>query len=157
MFVALHVCRFTCNGCYSWWNNNRRFWVMLGNSVVNDLAIVRPVCSHRRNVSTDLIKEVWQLRDVADIIRRQFHRHDFMRIGIDTQMQLAPTPTRSDAVFLIEPFALAVNLQASAIDQTSCPFPARGNPGKEARPGLRPGPAKGRALGASPMMFAASV
>ena len=40
-----------------------------------------------------------------------------MRISIDTQMQLAPTPSRLDAVFLIEPFALAVNLQASAVDQ----------------------------------------
>ena len=40
-----------------------------------------------------------------------------MRIGIDTQMQLAPTPTGSDAVFLIEPFALAVDLQTDAVDQ----------------------------------------
>jgi hypothetical protein len=69
------------------------------------LAIVRPVCRHRSNVSTDRIKEVWKFGDVADIVRRQFHRDDFMRVGIDTQMQLAPTPTRSDAVFLTEPFA----------------------------------------------------
>ena len=89
----------------------------LGNSVVGDLAIVRPVCRHRRNLSTDLIKEIWQFGAVADIIRRQFHRDDFMRIGIDTQMQLAPPPTRPDAVFLIEPFALAVNLQTSAVNQ----------------------------------------
>src|ERR1700730_13966475 len=32
-------------------------------------------------------------------------------------MQLAPSAARSDAVFLIEPSALAVNLQTSAIDQ----------------------------------------
>jgi hypothetical protein len=63
------------------------------------------------------LKEVWQFRDAANIIRRQFHRHDFMRIGIHFKMQLAPSPLRSDAVFLIEPFALAVNLQTNAIDQ----------------------------------------
>ena len=111
MFVTLRSCRFTCNGCYPWRNNDRRFWVTLGNSVIDDLAIVRPVCRHRRNVSIDLIEEIWQFGDVTDIIRRQFHRDDFMRIGIDTEMQLAPAPARADAVFLIEPFALAVNLQ----------------------------------------------
>jgi len=40
--------------------------------------------------------------------------------------------------------------------QTSCPFPAPGNLGREARPGLCPGPAKGGALGTSLSVFAAS-
>jgi hypothetical protein len=65
------------------------------------------------DVSIDLIKEAWQFRDVANIIRRQFHRDDFMRIGIHSKMQLAPPPPRSDAVLL----AFAVNLQTSAVDQ----------------------------------------
>src|ERR1700722_5151880 len=117
MFIALRSCRFTRNGCNPWGYNYRRFWVALGNSVVDDLAIVRPVCRHRRNVSIDLIEEVWQFGDVTDIILRQFHHDDFMRIGIDTEMQLAPAPARADAVFLIEPLALAVNLQAGAVDQ----------------------------------------
>ena len=60
MDVTLRGCRFTCNGRDSWWNNDRRFWVTLGNSVLDDLAIVRPVRRHRRNVSINLIKEVWQ-------------------------------------------------------------------------------------------------
>ena len=60
MFVTLRGCRFTCNSCYSWWNNDRRFWVTLGNSVIDNLAIVRAICCHRRNVAIDLIKEIWQ-------------------------------------------------------------------------------------------------
>ena len=40
-----------------------------------------------------------------------------MRVGIYAKMQLAPPPTRPDTVFLIEPFALAINLEASAVDQ----------------------------------------
>jgi hypothetical protein len=108
MFVARHGCRRTCNSCYPGRDNDRRFWVTLGNSVVDDLAIVRSVCRHRRNVSADLIKQVWQFGDVTDIIQRQFHRDDFMRISIGTEMQLAPPPTRSDAVFVIEPFALVL-------------------------------------------------
>jgi hypothetical protein len=87
MFVTLRSCRFTCNGCNPWRYNYRRLWVTLGNSVIDDLAIVRPVCRHRRNVSIDLIEKVWQFGDVTDIIRRQFHHDDFMRIGIDTEMQ----------------------------------------------------------------------
>jgi hypothetical protein len=50
------------------------FLVTLGNGVVDDLAIVRPVGRHRHNVGIDLLKEVWYHRDVADIVRRQFHR-----------------------------------------------------------------------------------
>ena len=117
MFVTLRDCRLICNGCDSCWNNDRRFWVTLGNNAIDNLAVVRAICRHRRHVSIDLIKEVWQFPDVANIIRRQFHRDDLMRVGVDTEMQLAPSPSRSDAVFLIEPFALAVNLQTSAVDQ----------------------------------------
>jgi hypothetical protein len=35
----------------------------------------------------------------------------------DSKMQLAPSPAQADAVFLIEPLALAVNLQTRAVDQ----------------------------------------
>ena len=40
--------------------------------------------------------------------------------------------------------------------KTSCPFPAQGNPGREVRPGLCPGPAKGIALGTSQSVVAPS-
>ena len=59
MLVAQRGRRFTCNGRTSWWNDHRRFRVTLGNGVLDDLAIIRPVCRHRRNVSINLIKEIW--------------------------------------------------------------------------------------------------
>lgn len=37
------------------------------------------------DVSTDLIKEVWQFGDVIDIIRCQFNRDDFKRVGGETR------------------------------------------------------------------------
>src|ERR1700739_2008317 len=40
-----------------------------------------------------------------------------MRVGINPEVQLAPPPTRPDTVFLVEPFALAINLEAGAVDQ----------------------------------------
>jgi len=40
-----------------------------------------------------------------------------MRDAVNPQVQLAPSPTRSNAVFLIEPFSLAVDLQTCAVDK----------------------------------------
>ena len=48
-----------------------------------------------------------------------------MRARINIKMQLAPPAASSDTMFLIQPFTLAVNLEARAVDkkmQTSCPF-----------------------------------
>lgn len=117
MFVALRRHSFTRNGCNSGWDKNRRHRVALGNGVIDGLAIVRTVCRQRRNVSINQIKQVGQFGGVTDIIGCQFHGDDFMRIGIDTEMQLAPSPTRTNAVLLIEPFAFAGNLQSRAVDQ----------------------------------------
>ena len=116
MFVPLCCCRFTRNRRYAWRDDDCCFRMTLGNNVVDRLAIVRAICRHGRNVNIDLIKEVWHHRDVAGIIRRQFHRDDFMRISIDTKMQLTPSPARTNAVLLIDSFSLAVNLQPRAID-----------------------------------------
>ena len=38
-----------------------------------------------------------------------------MREGVNPEVQLAPPPARPNAVFLIEPFSLDVNLQACAV------------------------------------------
>src|SRR5271163_4745564 len=40
-----------------------------------------------------------------------------MRDGVNPEVQLAPSPARPNAVFLIEPFSLAVNLQTRAVDK----------------------------------------
>jgi hypothetical protein len=39
------------------------------------------------------------------------------RLTQKTPYKLAPPPTRPDTVFLVEPFALAINLEAGAVDQ----------------------------------------
>jgi hypothetical protein len=57
------------------------------------------------------------LRYVADIALRQFNCDDFMRAGIDAEMQFAPTPKGTNTTLLIRPFALAIDLQTSAVDE----------------------------------------
>jgi hypothetical protein len=49
----------TWNGRYPWWNDDRRFRVTLGNSIVDSLTVIRAICHHRRNVrigTIDLIE-----------------------------------------------------------------------------------------------------
>jgi hypothetical protein len=57
------------------------------------------------------------LRYVADVVLRQFNGDDFMRVGIDAEMQFAPAPRGTNTTLLIQPLALAVDLQTSAVDE----------------------------------------
>jgi hypothetical protein len=117
------ICILRCVSVVSWnsrrtrWNDDRGFWMTLGDCLVGGLAIIRAVCRHRRNVRIDLIEETRNFGDIANVIRRHFHRHGFMRVGIHAEMQLAPSPTRSDAVFLVEPLTFAVNFETGTINK----------------------------------------
>jgi len=88
-----------------------------GHGIVNGFAIIRPACRQRRDIGIALIEQFRKGGNVTDIIRGQFRRDDFMRVGIHAQMQLPPPAAQPDAVFLTEPFALAVNLEAGAVDE----------------------------------------
>ena len=57
------------------------------------------------------------MRYVADVVLRQFNGDDFMRVGIDAEMQFAPAPRGTNTTLLIQPLALAVDLQTSAVDE----------------------------------------
>ena len=50
--------------------------------------ILRAVCRQRRNVSLDLIKQLWDFGGVADTVRRQLRGDDLMRVGIGTVAKL---------------------------------------------------------------------
>jgi hypothetical protein len=87
------------------------------HSVVDSLTIICAVCYHRcDDPGCDLIKKTHYFRYVADIVLRQFNGNDFMRVGIDAEMQLTPTPRGTNTTLLIQPFALAIDLQTSAVD-----------------------------------------
>jgi hypothetical protein len=79
--------------------------------------IIRAERVHRCDPRINLIKQRRYFGDVTDIVRRQLRGNDFMRDGVNPQVQLAPPPARPNAVFLIEPFSLAVNLQTRAVDK----------------------------------------
>jgi hypothetical protein len=82
-----------------------------GDSIVDGFSIIRAIRGHRCNLSINLIKWRRHFGDVTDIVRRQIRGNDFMRDGVNPEVQLAPPSARPNAVFLIEPFCPAVNLQ----------------------------------------------
>jgi hypothetical protein len=57
-----------------------------------------------------------------------------MRVRINTKVQLAPAATCPDAMFLVQPFALAVNFQAGTIDKKMQRFIRRMRLGKTISP-----------------------
>ena len=89
-----------------------------GDSVVDgNIPIIRAVRGRRCSLSINLIKQRRHFGDVTDIVRRQLRGNDFMGDDVNPEMQPAPPPARPNAAFLIEPFSLAVNLHARAIDK----------------------------------------
>ena len=114
MSVALRRRGHARNGRRPGWDDDRGLRMTFGHSIVNSFAIIRAVCGQRRNIILDLIEQFRHFGNVADIIRRQFHSGNFMRASINAEVQLAPAAARPDAMFLIQPLALAIDLQASA-------------------------------------------
>jgi hypothetical protein len=53
----------------------------------------------------------------SEVLVRLAISDDFMRVGIDAEMQFAPTPRETNTTLLIQPFALALDLQTSAVDE----------------------------------------
>src|SRR5690349_86685 len=117
MSVALCCHGLARNGGCPGWDDDGGLRMTFGHSIVDGLAIIRAVGGHRRQVSVNLIEQLWDFGNVADILRCQFHSDDFMRVSINPEMQLAPAAARPDAVFLIQPFALAVDLETGAVDE----------------------------------------
>ncbi len=70
------------------------------HSVVDCLTIICAVGYHRRDPRCDLIKKTHYFRYVADIVLRQFNDDDFMRIGIDAEMQFAPASRGTNTTLL---------------------------------------------------------
>ena len=117
MMIALGRGSSTCNRRHSWRNDNRGLRMTFDDGIVHRVAIIRAVRCHRSNIGINLIKQVRYFRDVANVVRRQFHRDDFIRVGIHTKVKFPPPAVRPNTVLLIEPFAFAVDLDTGAVDE----------------------------------------
>ena len=58
----------------------------LCHRIVNRLAVIGAVSNHRGDRTLDLVEQVRQRRDIADIVRGQFHGGDLVCVGVDRKM-----------------------------------------------------------------------
>jgi hypothetical protein len=114
--IALRCAGFAQNGRHARRGNHPCHGMSLQYLIVDRFAVVGTVGAHRANWVLDLIQQILQGQDIADIICREVHRDDFLRLGVKRQMQRA-TSARPDPVFLIEPLTPAVDLHPGAVDQ----------------------------------------
>jgi hypothetical protein len=70
----------------------------------------------------------------SEVLVRLAISDDFMRVGIDAEMQFAPTPRGTNATLLIQPFALAIDLQTSTVDEEMELFVTTNRPWQNGQP-----------------------
>jgi hypothetical protein len=63
-----------------------------------------------------------EARKVADIIRGQFHSDDFMRAGINAEVQLAPPAARPDTMLLMKPMSRISISPTTSVSKNPIPF-----------------------------------
>ena len=85
-----------------------------GRLLVNRLAIIGAVRNYAGDPSFHCRQQSRTLCDVTGILVCQDVRHDLTRFGVDSQMQLAPSPWLA-AMLLGIPLALSEYLRARAV------------------------------------------
>ena len=65
----------------------------LRDSIINHLSVIGSVCGQGANRTFYLIEQIWDHRDITNVIHCQFDGDDFMGIGVDRDMEFPP-PTR---------------------------------------------------------------
>ena len=115
MLIALRRPTRPRDRCGPRWNDDVSLRMSIRHSVVDSLTIICAVGYHRRDPRCDLIKKTHYFGYVADIVLRQFNGDDFMRFGIDAEMQFAPTPRGTNTTLLNQPLALAIDLQTRCL------------------------------------------
>ncbi len=98
-------------------HNHRRFWMALGDAVVDAVLVVSAVGNERGHRSRNLIKQGADLGAVVDLLGGQQRRDDLACAGVQADMQLPPRPARLGAVLLEQPLARAAQAQARAVHQ----------------------------------------
>lgn len=88
------------------------------HGIVDRLSVISAVGDHSSNRIFYLIKQVRHGGgDIADIVGYQFAGADLVGIGINSDVQFPPASARPDPVLLIQPFTLAIDFKARAVDQ----------------------------------------
>src|SRR6267154_1404753 len=101
----------------TWRHNDCRIRVTLADLSVDIVPIVRPISSKRRNRHRNLLKQGADLRAVIDILAGQVGGDDLSSVGVDTDVELSPGPTRPCGMLLDQPLTGTAELEPCAVDQ----------------------------------------
>jgi hypothetical protein len=90
-------------------------WILGENGVENMGAIIGSI-AHERSWRIGHVRQQWpDMRGVADFLVGQIKSDDFITVGVDADMTLAPGRAFRSSVFFEQPFARATKLQSRAI------------------------------------------
>ena len=108
----------------AWRDNHRRFWMALGNAVVNAVLVVSAVGGERGHRARDLVEQGANLGAVVDLLGGQRRGDDLAALGIHADVQFSPRPARLGAVLFQQPLARAAQAQTRAVHQQMQGFAA---------------------------------
>jgi hypothetical protein len=103
-----------------WRNNDRRIATVSGDRVLSWLAVISAIGRELANRAVDLVEQRLHLRGIASILTGHDLCDDVAAIGIQRQVQLAPTPAGFDTMLFLDRVARIVSKSAfghSANDQ----------------------------------------
>ena len=89
----------------------------LADLSVDIVPIVRPIAGKRRNRARNLLKQGTDPRAVIDILAGQVGGDDLSSVGVDTDVELSPGPTRPCGMLLDQPLTGTAELEPCAVDQ----------------------------------------
>jgi len=120
MAVALCRCglgRITRHRVRAWRHNDGRFWMTLSHAGGNVLLVVGAVAGEGGERVLDLVEQGAHLRAIVHVLGGQQGGDDRSGNGVHAEVQLTPRPAHLRAMFLMQPFARATELEARAVHQ----------------------------------------
>jgi hypothetical protein len=90
MLVALCGRGFTRDGRRSRRDDDSGLGMAFCHRIVNSLAVIGAVAGHRGDRALNLVEQIRNHRNIADIVRGQFHGGDLMGVGVDREMKFPP-------------------------------------------------------------------
>lgn len=90
---------------------------MLGDGGIGWLAVIGAIGRELADGVADLTEQRLHLRGVAGIVVGHDMSDDLATVGIQRQVQFAPSPTGLGTMRLFQPLAGAVDLQPGAVDE----------------------------------------
>lgn len=96
---------------------DRRVRTVSGDGLIGRVSVIGAIGRELIDRHVDLVEQRLHLRGVAGILVRHGVCDDVAAVGIQRQVQLAPSPTGFCCLLFFQPLACTVDLQACTVDE----------------------------------------